>query len=300
LRPEQIKRLLFLAFLLVLSLVLLFLYPSLRSSRDAALRTGRDQPSPSLENAPPPPPSPFPPGASVFHGALKEVKDFTPRQELERDPAYRVLLEHVLSLDPALLTGASEGRLAYATYLKHSAELRGRVFHLEGEAIDNVEVVRLPDPVDGREDVYRVYLFDHEDDAGYIVDFLDRPPALEKRDAIELEGVFYKVLRHQNRGNRDREYPLLIARSFRAVPPQAAAPSNQSFTAFKTVLVVGIACTLVVAWFLMRQTGRTRYPGLRRAASAGPGGRPARRDGASPPPPQPRLSEGGPQEIAPP
>lgn len=267
LHPTQIRRLVFYAFLLALATALLCLYSAPRSADRAAVET----PAPDLSDAPPPPPSPFQPGARIFHGALEDVADFTTLKALDEEPDYRLLVDHALGLDEAGLRGQSEGELDYRTYLKHAPELRGRVFRVSGVAVADVAPERLAEPVRGREDVYRLYLMALEGPGGYVCDLVERPERIEKTDKVELEGLFYKVLRYENTRGESRDAPLFIARTVRR-PLAAPATASRKLFAFKLAIATGIAATLVIAWFLFRRMARTRYVSAPRRARRPPAG----------------------------
>ncbi len=253
LRPQQVRQIVILGVMLLMAVALITLYPTLIRARNSAFRTASNPPPPSLEGPPAPPSSPLPPGAVILHGALKDVKDFTPLEAVESEPAYRKLVEHVASLSEEALPSSSEGEIAYATYLSYAPELRGRIFRVRGEAMKKIEAVRLADPIAGREDVYRVFIWDEGLESGFVCDLVDRPVTdLSLRDPVQIEGMFYKVVRYLNRKNQLRDVPLLVARSFGVPPPAVATPRHGGSPLLVLAVTVGIAATLLIAFFLMR------------------------------------------------
>jgi hypothetical protein len=257
LQAEQIKRIAFLGLMLLVSASLLVFYPMYRSAREHAYRAAGDFTPPPSQAAPPPPPSPFPPGAVILDGALKGVADLTSREAVEKEPAYRKVVDHVATLSDAALEGLSEGEIAYSTYLHHAPELRGRVFRVSGIALGRIDPLRLPSPVAGHEDVYRLYLVDLDQTGGFVCDLVERPRQFQKGDRVRLEGMFLKLVRYPNLRNHDRDAPLLVARTVREIPPEPQAAEDKLFI-FKLVLLSLIALVLLGAFFLLRAQGRSR------------------------------------------
>jgi hypothetical protein len=271
LEANQIRRLLFLAGLFVISVALLYRYinlgPRPRPAPAPAAESARE-PSKVPDDAPPPPPSPFPPGSSVLDGALRETKDFTHPKELDTEKPYRALVSHVLSLSDEALRSSSEGEIAYDTYRKYAPELRGRAFRVTGWAVDKVEPMRLTDPIAGKEDIYRLYLTDFEE-GGFVVDLVERPPLIEKQDNVKIDGIFLKVSRYEGKYGQFRDAPVLVARTFERV---FSEPTKENSTWFliKLCVVAGIAATLAIAYVLFRKMSAVRYPRPGRRNHQGP------------------------------
>ncbi len=253
LTSHQIRRLVLLGGFCAVCVVLLFRYSGMQVMRQRGPGAAAGpKPAAAPEEVPPPPPSRIPEGAVVLDGALRGVTDLTELRGVETEPAYRRLLDHVSSIEPAAIERESEGPVAYSTILKHAGELRGRIFHFAGLVTD-WDPLRLVDPVRGREDVYRVFLMDLDRDAGFVCDLADRPPALERRqDRVEVDGAFYKVLRFENRQGQSREAPFFIARSIRIVAPPVDQEAEQAISAGKYIitglLAAGFLAFMVIVW----------------------------------------------------
>lgn len=262
LAPRQVRQLIILGFALAVLLSILFLAPRLldlmRKFHQAA---EAPPPAPAVDQAPPPPASPLVPGAVILDGALQEVKDATPLHDVYKEPAYLKMIRNVSMVKEEELRSRAEGNVAYATFLKYAPELRGRIFHLMGESMQEVMPVRLADPVDGREDVYRVYMWDEGIEAGFVIDLVDRPrETLQERDPIELEGMFYKIVRYKPQKGADRDVPLFVARSFRRLPREAQSQKTSSQFIFEVVLVIGIVAVLAAAYLITRKMAGPRTP----------------------------------------
>jgi hypothetical protein len=283
LRPQQVRQLTILGFALVVAVVLLLMAPGIVGLMQSILGIAKaPPPAPVVTDAPPPPPSPLPPGAVILDGALAGLKDLTSIHDAYGEPAYLKVLRNVLLLSEEALRARAERGVTYGTFLKYAPELRGRIFHLAGEAMQDVLPVRLADPVEGREDVYRIFMFDEAIQAGFAVDLVDRPrESLALRDPIEVDGMFYKVVRYQNTRGDDRDIPLFVARGFRRIPPVPESGKTTGQQVFEVILGIGIVAILGSAYWMTRKMAAGGQPGpLRR-----PGIFPEGRGGTGPAPP---------------
>jgi hypothetical protein len=273
LHPRQVRQLISLGFLLAVTIALFGLFPGIQRMRRDAYRIATKPTPPSIAEAPAPPPSPYPEGTVLLHGALKDVRDLTPLEEVEKEPAYAKLLGHVAQIPQENLLSSCEGELAYGTYIKYAPELRGRIFRVRGILLREApQTVRLSSPVDGREDVYSFPLVDFDREGGFVCDVAERPvETIEKDDAIELEGFFYKVVTFETTKKGTREAPLFIARTCRKLPPPAPPPEitfvdwllgwtrvRNAFDALKLAVIALIIATLVIAFFILRNMRRER------------------------------------------
>src|ERR1041385_3295573 len=228
LNPRQTRQVVTLGFLFVIGLSLLFTLPQLQHLMLLFNRGGTAPEPPPVEGAPAPPPSPHAGAVRTLDTVLKSVQDKMPLEMADRDPAYLKLVEYVSSVPPDRMRESAEGELAYATYLKYAPELRGRVFRVRGESLQEVHPVRLVQPAGGREDVYRHNMVDEGADAGFVVDLVDRPATTtERRETVEVEGFFFGTVTFENKYKQVREAPLLVARSYRKyVPASESAPDR--------------------------------------------------------------------------
>ena len=224
-------------------------------------RTPR-KPHPAQEAAqevPAPPPSPFPAGTVILHGALKDVKDSTPLNDADRDPAYGKLLENVSLLGPEALASSAEPEVRYATYIKYAPELRGRIFRVRGEVIQDSVVVPLFQRVGKTDVVWRIFLTDLDVEGGFVCDLIDRPAEnFELRDRVEIEAMFYKIVRFQNTHNQDRDVPLLVGRTLRKIPPDPPTSKSLGRYLFDAVFVLGILVVLGLGYLSMRSMARDK------------------------------------------
>src|SRR5262245_13473881 len=161
LRPQQVRQLVILGFALVVALTLLYMTPGLMVLMRGFFKTASTPPpAPVVADAPPPPPSPLKPGAVILDGALEGLKDLTSIHDAYSEPAYVKMVRNLTMVPEKEVSARAEAGVTYPTFIKYSPELRGRIFRLAGEAMQEVLPVRLADPVEGREDVYRVFMFD--------------------------------------------------------------------------------------------------------------------------------------------
>ncbi len=257
-QSKEIRQIVILAAFFLVAASLLFLYPlasqKWRETRDKI----SEAPPPAVEEAPAPPPSPLPPGAVILHGALKDVKDLTPLEGVELEGPYQKMVDNVLSLTEEAISSSCEGELPYGTFLKYAPELRGRVFRLSGIP-GRVTPVRLLDPIQGHEDVYRIVLMEFEATAAFICDLVTRTRLFDTRwDRIEIEGMFYKVVRYESEQGQIRDAPLLIGRTYREMTlPSTAAESAKLFWV-KIVIIIGILAAVTVAYVQIRALAQRR------------------------------------------
>jgi hypothetical protein len=267
LHPRQVRQIITLGFLFLITVALLGLFPSIQKMRKDAYRVAAKPTPPSIVEAPAPPPSPHPAGTVLFHGALKDVRDLTPLEEVEREPAYAKLLAHAAQVPEENLRSSCEGELAYGTYIKYAPELRGRIFRVRGILLrEGPQTVRLTNPVEGREDVYSFPLVDFDREGGFVCDVADRPTeTIEKDDAVEVEGFFYKIVTFETKRRGTREAPLIVARSCRKLPPAEPPPEitfldwllswmsvKHPYDVLKLAVIAMIIATLVISFFILR------------------------------------------------
>ena len=276
LRPQQVRQLAVLGFALVVAVVLLLMAPGIVSLMQNIFGLAKaPPPAPVVTDAPPPPPSPLPPGAVILDGALAGLKDLTSIHDAYAEPAYLKMLRNVMLLGEEALRAKSEGSVSYGTLLKYAPQMRGRIFHLAGEAMQDVLPVRLADPVEGREDVYRIFMFDDAIQAGFAIDLVDRPrETLALRDPIEVDGMFYKVVRYQNTHGDDRDVPLFVARVFRRIPPVPETGKSAGQQVFEIILGIGIVAILGSAYWMTRKMAAGGKPGPLRRPGILPDDRP--------------------------
>jgi hypothetical protein len=168
-----------------------------------------------------------------FEGALVGVEDFV---DFAETPGYRRLLEMLAQYEPAELEKKAIGRLDFAQALSTPDRWRGRIMRLRGMVI-GLETVRLWTPVGEAVDCYRAVITEPDGSEGAIVDFLEPPPPLElEEDVVDVEAVFFRVVRIESKSGLPRYAPYLIARGLRRLD-QAATPRDTQLSTITLVLL---------------------------------------------------------------
>jgi hypothetical protein len=212
---------------------------------------GQQDPAPAL-----PPPTARNVDA-LFEGALIGARD---GQDFHETPGYRRLLEIVSRYGEQELRGQVQRELDFSDALARPDAWRGEFVHVRG-VIAGLQAVRLSAPLAERVDAYRAILTEADGSEAVVVDFLEPPPEIEvQRDAVDVDGVFFRTVRYENRNDAAVEVPYLIARNLRTLDPTAAPRSTR--LDLISQLLIGAAVVFVVARILMslRRPGAPRKP----------------------------------------
>ncbi len=185
------------------------------------------------------PPDAVPVGArlaTAFEGALMDSQN---GQDFAETPGYRKLLESLSDFTPEQVAERARIYLDHASALREPDRWRGEFVRLRGLII-SMEAIRLRTPIRGAIDVFRGTITDANGEEGAVFDVLERPPEFDyERDVVEVEGVFYRTVRFENKRGGFREAPWLIARNVRRLDTEKLerrGPSNPL-----KVLVIGAA-----------------------------------------------------------
>jgi hypothetical protein len=222
---------------------------------------------------------------TAFEGALSDSMN---GEDLRETPGYRKLLKTIGDYTPEEVTSRAKRNLSYAAALADPDGWRGQFVRARG-VIAGLNTVALdrPDEV-GRQVVYRGVLADGDATRGVLFDLTDHPgekPSIQGT-AYDVEGIFYRVARFENRHGKYKEVPWLIVRNLRPVP--SALERRAGFLHDYGLYLLG-GMALIIAGLLV-------YSLQRRSGPSGPN-RPAKaesirqmferrlREEGSPPPP---------------
>jgi hypothetical protein len=164
----------------------------------------------------------------LFEGAFLGAENSV---DFRETPGLRKLLEQLSRMEPAELAQRCEARFDYGRAIADPRAFQGRFFRCRGTLVD-VETVRLGTPIFGQEDLYRAIVVQADGNVeskesptlneGTIVDMLERPPDLELRRAVvELEGIFFRTVRYENRSGEFKLAPYFVARRITSVDTKA-------------------------------------------------------------------------------
>ncbi len=141
--------------------------------------------------------------------------------------------------------------------MKAPEMLRSETFRVRGY-VSGHWAQKLDQPIFQMQDVWRIVLTDGEADNGIVIDVMEQPPALdERRDMVEVDAQFYRVVRYQNAKGLARDVPYLLARTLRVVPEERR--SLFDFTDPMNLAMV-VALGAVVIWGTLRVVSSRKPP----------------------------------------
>lgn len=200
---------------------------------------------------------------SQFAGALVGARD---HEDISETPGYRQLLETLANYGEAELAGKAVGNLDVAAALGNPGRWRGQILRVRALVVD-IDAVRLAQPLGERVDVYRAFLSEADGSEHLVVDFLQEPPELDfGKDVVDLEGVFFRIVRWENEKGDYVYAPQLIARSLRKLDQQVA-PRKTAFDGL-ALLTIGAAVAYLVVRILLSMRKQKSDPGARDSARA--------------------------------
>jgi cbb3-type cytochrome oxidase subunit 3 len=152
---------------------------------------------------------------SKFEGALADTENDSPLNYNET-PGYRKLLETLIRFTPEEVTQRTHYEFDWKTVMDDPDGWRGEFVRARG-ILSYMWAIKLKSPVLGRGDVYRAFLDDGDNQ--FVIDLTERPPDLkaDSRDVLDVEGVFYRTARYEDRNGTVRTLPLIVVRNVQRV-----------------------------------------------------------------------------------
>ncbi len=216
-----------------------------------------------------------PPALSIFGGKLTTA--FTAHPKI--DPATGLL--HFFGY------GFTAPFLTY-----HVADATGQLVH--SEVVDIPRSTMIHDFAITERDV--VFW-----DLPVIFDVLDRPPAFRKQyDAVDVDAVFYRVVKYETRGDPERKIPgrtvkvpWIVARTVVKCQPDEETGRGMTLGLAVGALVAFLALALFIVYLVRRGSRQRTVPGTAPVPGMSPAGfrrmfdtklREERRPGPPPPP----------------
>jgi len=191
-----------------------------------------------------------------FDGVLAKVKDATPVGAPE-DP-YASLIRSLSKSDPESFAREAKP-VDYALYSRMPDALRGVTVRLKALFLDS-RPLRLPKAEGEVEWIYRTYLVDPSGKEGYVVDLIDCPPPLSRRDLVTTEAVFYKLGTYE--GNTGVvQAPYLVGRNMRFEKERMERdPFNMGFLVMSVsgLALVGVVVLTIRVWRKSRSVVRLK------------------------------------------
>jgi len=187
---------------------------------------------------------------SLYQGALVGAVD---AQDFAETPGYRQLLEILSSYGEDELRAKAGRRLDVAQALADPDAWRGEIVRVRA-LIAGQRAVRFLRPLGEHVDTYRAFLTEADGSEGVVVDFLEPPPPLAiQDDVVEVEAVFFRTVRYENKKGTFVEAPYLIARNLRRLDTEALPRSTAFDDLAKILIGLAVACLVIRIVFTMRK-----------------------------------------------
>lgn len=216
---------------------------------------------------------------SLFEGALVGVRD---AEDFSETPGYRQMLEKLSFYGEEELRQKAGRHLDVAQALADPDAWRGEIVRVHS-LVAGQNAVRLARPLNDHVDVFRAFLTEADGSEGVVVDFLEYPPPFEiQEDVVEVEGVFFRTVRYENKKGAFVEAPYLIARGIRRLDVDAL-PRQTAFDGMAKILI-GLAVAFLVIRILLSMRKKRPDPSASLAA------RKLRERARAPLQPKPRTS----------
>jgi len=187
---------------------------------------------------------------SLYEGALIGAAD---AQDFAETPGYRRLLDILSSYSEEELRTRAERRLDVALALADPDGWRGEIVRVRA-LIAGQRAVRLARPLGEHVDSFRAFLTEADGSEGVVVDFLEPPPPLAiQEDVVEVEAVFFRTVRYENKKGSFVEAPYLIARGLRRLDTEALPRSTAFDDMAKILIALAVAFLVIRIVFTMRK-----------------------------------------------
>ena len=220
-------------------------------------------------------PEPPPPAAqeSVVVTQQDPLRDVENGQGYVETPGYRALLERVATMSAEDFAAEPLVRLDYDAAMADPDAWRGKHVTVRGILVQ-LRARSLERPLREERDVFRATITEADGSEGVICDMLGPPPDLvlpdgidQRRDVVDIEGIFYRTVRFENTRDRMVEAPYLIAKHIRLVDEQEA-PRESTNDWFKNAIIGAAFLFMIFRGGIAYQRYRMR---TKKPPPAGPG-----------------------------
>lgn len=197
---------------------------------------------------------------ALFEGALTDSKN---GDELGETRGYYKLLQVVSDYTPEEVTSRAKRFLDRDAVMKDPDVWRGEFVWARG-VLAGLTATPLDTRGYGRGMVFRGAITDGDATGGILIDLPEHPgqDLGVKSGAYDVEGVFFRTVRFENRDGKQTEAPWLIVRNIRPAPVAAAAESKVWLNRFGPWLLAGLALAIltwrVLAYVFQRRARRER------------------------------------------
>jgi hypothetical protein len=218
---------------------------------------------------------------TMFQGALADANN---GEDFRESSGYSNLLRFVREYPPAEVHEKSRRWLDWDGATFDPDGWRGEFCRYRG-VFAGFSAVKLGQPVLGVRDVWRGFLMEPDKTEPVVFDLIcaeeEVPNPRIFYDAWDIEGIFYRTVRYEDREGKTQEIPYLIARTLKPAEAPADKLGFMENPIVTLVVVVGLALLLARLLILYTKTRSTMTrPVGGHAALTSPRSRPP-----SPPPP---------------
>lgn len=195
---------------------------------------------------------------TMFEGALGDTQN---GDDFEETQGYRRLIQTLTAYSPEEVSARATRSLDYAAFMAQPDAYRGEFVRVRG-VVSHMFTEKLREPIFDTTDVYRGFLADADGSIGTFFDLPTPPPRFDmRREAFDVEGIFYRTVRYENQRGEFKEVPYVLARNMREV--ESAPAHHMGFLSDHTaVLLVGMAlaifCVRLLMYLAQRRRGRAR------------------------------------------
>jgi len=192
---------------------------------------------------------------AIFEGALRDPPI---AQGFEQTSGYMKLLDTLMRLPSDQVSERAKLTLDWTTLTTDPEPWRGQFLRARGIVAD-IWAERLKSPSFEHTDVWRGLLTDADGDNGIVFAFLELPSNAERlgREAVELEGVYFRNVTYTAENGALRTAPWLLAKNL-VVVPAAAESAYKATLADNTLLILALLAFAVLAGRVLFSAARSR------------------------------------------
>jgi hypothetical protein len=209
---------------------------------------------------------------SLFGPELWQVKD---HGDFAEEPAWQRVVETMGKQDPKLVVDHLDFslNLHYEEVMQDPAAFRGRFVRMRGLVAGNFMASKLDKPIAGRGDVFRGLIMDPEGNQPVFFDLLDRPPPFRKMyDAVDVDGVFYRVVKYETKRGKIVEVPWIVARTVVKCQPDEESGGVSSSKLAVGALAAFLALVIFIVYLVRRGSRQRMVPGTAPVPGMSPAG----------------------------
>lgn len=194
-----------------------------------------------------------PGGAVLWDNILATQVDDAPLDDVVSDRGFKYLIRHLANMKPGEDLGAAIP-FNYTEFLMNPAQYRGRVVSLSGLMNKVYPNIRLESNQGDFDSVYRLYIVHLSGTEGFVVDVLDRPDGLDRRDPIECKAIYVRTHSYENEKGQKVRVPYFVARGVKELDRGTV---TRTWTKGTTITISSVCAALVIIIVL---AGRQRRP----------------------------------------